>query len=331
MRSKYDVFISYTRNDTTFVRKLTEHLINKGFTVFYDEASIAVGDSLAESLFQAIENAKFVLIIMSPDYFKSTWTTKELEIALNQEFESKKTKVLPLLYRDCEIPPLLNAKVYADFRTEGDFERSFRLIEYALSNRPVDNVRSVEGQKGSSKSLGSISKATFDSDELKGMLNDLKIKVEAFIDKSDPHTSISVKPTIEIDPELCFIIMPFGSDELNDVYEYFMKPSLENNCKLRCQRGDDVFGSNVVMEDIRKSIERARIIIADLTGRNPNVFYEVGIAHTLNKDVLLLCQTMSDVPFDLRHRRVLVYEYSPKGCRKLESKIVENVNSILRP
>jgi hypothetical protein len=84
------------------------------------------------------------------------------------------------------------------------------------------------------------------------------------------------------------------------------------------------------MDDIRRSIEKARVVVADLTGRNPNVFYEVGIAHTLNKDVLLLSQSMSDVPFDLRHRRVLVYDYTPKGCKRLEKSIVDNVNSILQ-
>jgi hypothetical protein len=83
------------------------------------------------------------------------------------------------------------------------------------------------------------------------------------------------------------------------------------------------------MDDITRSIEKAKIIVADLTGRNPNVFYEVGIAHTLNKTVLLLAQNIEDVPFDLRHRRVLLYEYSPRGCKKLENEISKNINSLL--
>ncbi len=83
------------------------------------------------------------------------------------------------------------------------------------------------------------------------------------------------------------------------------------------------------MDDITKSIEKARIIVADLTGRNPNVFYEVGIAHTLNKTVLLLAQNIDDVPFDLRHRRVLIYEYSPRGCKRLENEISKHINSLL--
>lgn len=123
--------------------------------------------------------------------------------------------------------------------------------------------------------------------------------------------------------------MPFGNDDLNVVYEYFVKPILVDTCHLRCERGDDVFGSNVIMDDIRESINRARLIIADLTGRNANVFYEVGIAHTLNKSVLLLAQSIEDVPFDLRHRRVLLYDYSPKGCKKLEKDLHDNVEAML--
>ena len=123
--------------------------------------------------------------------------------------------------------------------------------------------------------------------------------------------------------------MPFGVDSLNIVYEDFVKPTLEERCKLRSERGDDVFGSNVIMDDIAKSIRRARLIIADLTGRNANVFYEVGIAHALNKQVLLMTQSIDDVPFDLRHRRALVYEYSPRGCKKLEKNLYDNVQNMI--
>ena len=83
-----------------------------------------------------------------------------------------------------------------------------------------------------------------------------------------------------------------------------------DDCKLDCTRGDDIFGLNVVMDDVRAAIATADLVIAYLSGQNPNVFYEVGIAHTLGKPVLLLSQAIEDVPFDLRHRRVLPYEYT---------------------
>ena len=124
--------------------------------------------------------------------------------------------------------------------------------------------------------------------------------------------------------------MPFGDKDLQVVYEDFVKPIIEEQCNLRCERGDDVFGSSVIMEDIRNSITAVDVVVADLTGKNANVFYEVGICHTIDKPVLLMAQSIEDVPFDLRHRRVLLEnEYSPRGCKRLEKTLRENVLAML--
>ena len=330
MASDYDVFISYSRHDQPFVRKLVDRLVKSGISVFFDEAEIAVGQSLAESLHRAVQNATYVLVVMSPDYFASQWAKQELDLALQQEFESDRTKVIPLLLRDCKIPALLRSKLYADFRDPEAFEQTFSKVLAAILEVPVSSVRPPEEGNAAPLALGSIAPAAAESAELRAMVDDLRVKVEAFMAGSGRRPEPEKGPERAVDPKLCFIVMPFGPEELTDVYEYFVKPSIEANCGLRCERGDDVFGSNVIMDDIRRSIERARLVVADLTGRNPNVFYEVGIAHTLNKEVLLLSQSMSDVPFDLRHRRVLVYDYTPRGCKKLERSIADNVNAILK-
>ena len=144
-----------------------------------------------------------------------------------------------------------------------------------------------------------------------------------------PSPSTAVKSPVQSDKLQCFIVMPFGDENLQIVYEDFVKPVLEQECALRVERGDDVFGSNVVMDDIRSSIEVADIVIADLTGKNANVFYEVGICHALQKPVLLLAQSMEDVPFDLRHRRVLLYSYTPRGCKRLEGNIRDQVAAMV--
>ena len=125
-----------------------------------------------------------------------------------------------------------------------------------------------------------------------------------------------------------FIIMPLGKPDIEEMYAEFLLPALQE-CGLECQRGDDIFGSNVIMEDVRTGIMSADLIVADLTGQNPNVFYEVGIAHTLEKPVLLLSMSIEDIPFDLRHRRVLPYEYTPMGCKRLVAKLKQHVASML--
>jgi len=83
------------------------------------------------------------------------------------------------------------------------------------------------------------------------------------------------------------------------------------------------------MQSVWEGINRARLIIADLTGRNPNVFYELGIAHTLGKPVIMLTQSMDYVPFDLRHLRCIVYQYKPGSIEKFESALKRTVRRVL--
>ena len=102
-----------------------------------------------------------------------------------------------------------------------------------------------------------------------------------------------------IDEGLVFVLAPF-EEPFNTVYEDHIKPSVERFGGLRCSRADDIYDNRPIMEDIWKAINEARIIISDLSGKNPNVFYETGIAHTIGKEVVLITQSMADVPFDLR-------------------------------
>jgi hypothetical protein len=163
-------------------------------------------------------------------------------------------------------------------------------------------------------------------------VQELWAAVEALRQKVDllaPMPAASGPAPAAPPPRTAFVVMPFGVDDLQVVYEDFIKPTVESHCKLDCVRGDDMFGSNVIMEDIRSAIAASRLVVADLTGRNANVFYEVGIAHATEKPVLLLAQSLDDVPFDLRHRRVLLYDYSPHGCKQLEERLREHIPAML--
>ena len=79
----------------------------------------------------------------------------------------------------------------------------------------------------------------------------------------------------------------------------------------------NLYGNKPIIQDIWSAINRAEIIVAELSGRNPNVFYEVGICHTLGKEVILLAQDIEDIPFDLRYLRVILYEPTYRGCKQL--------------
>lgn len=101
--------------------------------------------------------------------------------------------------------------------------------------------------------------------------------------------------------------MPF-KPELHYFYLY-IKKHIEEKHNIECYRGDNNVLTIPILEKIKKDIERSDVVIADCTGRNPNVFYELGIAHTSNKKVILI--TMDDVagaPSDIRHYEFIKYQ-----------------------
>jgi DNA-binding transcriptional ArsR family regulator len=124
-----------------------------------------------------------------------------------------------------------------------------------------------------------------------------------------------------------FVLMPF-LDDLKPVYEDHIK-AVAKKLKLSIKRGDDFFTSHHVMKDIWEAICGARFIIADCTGRNPNVFYEIGMAHTAGKEVILITQNAEDVPFDLRQLRYIQFKYTPPGMKEFEKKLTETIKWLL--
>jgi hypothetical protein len=105
-----------------------------------------------------------------------------------------------------------------------------------------------------------------------------------------------------------FVLMPFDK-ELRAIYDGPVKRACRR-MKFSVERADDIFSASELMEDIWSCIANALIIIADCTGKNPNVFYELGMAHTLGKQVIVVAQQDTDVPSDIRHIRYLRYRAS---------------------
>ena len=127
---------------------------------------------------------------------------------------------------------------------------------------------------------------------------------------------------------MVFVLSPFGHP-FNTIYEDHIRPSVESIQDLRCLRADDIYDNRPIMEDIWRYTNEAQMLIAELTGRNPNVFYETAIAHTVGKEVILITQSMDDVPFDLKHLRCIVYEYTPRGTKALEDNLKNTIRNIL--
>lgn len=127
--------------------------------------------------------------------------------------------------------------------------------------------------------------------------------------------------------------MPF-TESLTDIYQSFVKPTVElPDFGLVCRRADDIKSNRAIIQDIWKSICEARLIIADLTGLNANVMYELGIAHTLGKETVLIYQRGHDIrfPFDLAHIRRIEYDNTAIGGRTLEQELRATLSGILSP
>ncbi|GIM93250.1 hypothetical protein Ato02nite_050430 [Paractinoplanes toevensis] len=123
-----------------------------------------------------------------------------------------------------------------------------------------------------------------------------------------------------------FVLMPF-SPAFRPVYTECIRVVAEN-LGLTAERADDLFTSNQIMEDVWSGINEAGAIVADCTTRNPNVFYEIGIAHTVGKPVILLTRDVSDIPIDLRHFKYLLYETSPTGAARLREDLTRTITTI---
>jgi hypothetical protein len=317
------VFISYSHKDREFVQRLVTDLALRlpQIEVLYDML-ISPGDSWADTLAAQIERADIILAVLSPDYLGSSWAQQEINVALKRQ-RKKNARLLPLLVRPCTPTGFLSQLTWVDF-TE-DYEAALaRLIWGITGERP----RAAKGEQPGAPTR------TLEPSEVESLRREVQAAVELFksrTEEASPGERVA-QPLSPRDEEKsrCFVVMAFGDQDLQVVYEDFVKPTLEKSCRLLCERGDDVFGSNVIMDDIVKSIRAADVILADLTRKNANVFYEVGICHALAKPVLLLAQSIDDVPFDLRHRRVLLYEYSPRGCKRLEGTLKENMNAVLK-
>lgn len=127
-----------------------------------------------------------------------------------------------------------------------------------------------------------------------------------------------------------FTIMPFAGD-FNGVYQAVIR-SLGQELNLSVLRGDEFSSSRgSIMTEVWAALNACKFVIADLTGGNTNVYYELGIAHTLNKPAILIVQTTAPeaVPFDIRHLRYIQYDNSERGLTRLRSDLHTAVTRLM--
>jgi hypothetical protein len=127
-------------------------------------------------------------------------------------------------------------------------------------------------------------------------------------------------------PSSCFVLMPFAK-RFDSVYSAIQSACEQPELLMACTRADNLNKPGHIMEDILRGIVQSEYIIADLTGKNANVFYELGIAHSCNaaSQVIIISQSIKDVPFDLRPMRCVHYTPDINGLRVLQHEIVRTM------
>jgi hypothetical protein len=128
-------------------------------------------------------------------------------------------------------------------------------------------------------------------------------------------------PDQKADHKVAFVAMSFDG-RLAPVYLKVIKPVLEQS-GYECRRADENHRIGMIVEQVQQEISQATLMLCDLTFNNPNVFYELGIAHALGKEPILLSQQAADLPFDVRHLRVITYVDDKCGLLDLRENLVD--------
>ncbi len=153
-----------------------------------------------------------------------------------------------------------------------------------------------------------------------------------FISAKPSERKITFAPSVfqvpentTIENDLVAVMMPFKA-EFGSIHDGIRRACSAAN--YRCLRVDDIWEESTVIQDIFNLIFRAHVVVVDFTGKNPNVMYETGIAHTLGKHVVPIAQSLEDVPFDMAHHRILKYLPNNEGIEAMVSKLAEKLRQV---
>ncbi|MCX6213114.1 hypothetical protein [Spirosoma sp.] len=151
------------------------------------------------------------------------------------------------------------------------------------------------------------------------------------VQSREPERVITFAPDVfripdkPVESNILSVMMPFES-RFSGTYT-----AIRNVCdrlSIECKRADDIWDNSILIQDVFDLIFTSRAVITDFTDRNPNVFYETGVAHTLGKLVIPITQSASDIPFDLRHHRALTYLPNTEGLLKLETDLEKKLAKV---
>ena len=149
--------------------------------------------------------------------------------------------------------------------------------------------------------------------------DEAKREVATAIRRERPQRRFVPVASPDQDPKAVFVLMPFNTEWSRHVYKTITSELARNG--YRTLRADEMESPGQIIDEIFLALQRAGAVVADVTGRNANVLYEVGLAHAMGKPTVLITQDISHVPFDVASYRVIVYQATPPGLKILGEKI----------
>ena len=127
--------------------------------------------------------------------------------------------------------------------------------------------------------------------------------------------------------DFCFTIMPYG-EWFDTYYNEIYAPAIKE-AGLESKRADDLYRPSSIVHDIWQYTKECKMVLADLTGKNPNVLYELGLAHAIAKPVIIIVDKREDIPYDLRALRIIEYDKNAQNWGQLlKEKIINAIKEV---
>lgn len=323
MNKKLQVFVSSTYTDLKEERQAAvEAILQAGHIPAGMELFSAGNDSQLQTIYKWIEESDVYMLILGGRY--GSIDTKTGKSYTELEYEYALSKNIPVF-----------SIVLSDTYLTNNISKN------GLNNT-IEQDAPDKYQNFKSLVMSKIIKYANDTKDIKiGVITSLYSLLDTYpvigwVKYVPPITTginnnaykPSIKPSIiqenNSDGNLSvFVIMPFTETWSDDTY--FILKDVCQDINANIIRADEVLGSNIIIDDIISQIKKSNIIIADITVRNANVYYELGYAHALGKKVILIAQEGTEIPFDIAYIRYLTYDLSYKKIREFKKLLSDTI------
>lgn len=264
------IFMSHTSVDKPFVEKLARDMEKYGIRIWYDKYEIKVGESIFWKIDEGIDNCDYLGIVISKEAWESEWVRKEVASAWNKQMEMKRNIILPIFYRNCDIPTMLRDIKYADFRN--DYQSGLKELLYVFGIKNTDILTEDNWRKFAK---GNNEWKKYRDNEFEKLVTSVckiadNFKWSVWVGRSKNPYSICLSMFNRTNKTKSFSIrmMP------NNNYRYSVAETSEfnpNNILLKEYKSDIGYGLNEVEEYIWNRMEQTVLQYGENEGR-PTVF-----------------------------------------------------------